>query len=127
MARLAGEVRGAFGAGGQAAVTLEGTAQLPYLQACIKEGLRIYPPVPSGPPRIVAAGGRAIDGRWLPAGTRVSVNNYAAGHAPTNFRHPDVFAPERWLPEGMAGEYAGDVLQASQPFHSGPRNCIGQK
>lgn len=43
--------------------------QLPYLQAVINEGLRIYPPGSQGFPRL--SPGLAIDGEWIPEGVRV--------------------------------------------------------
>ncbi|KAI4100701.1 MAG: hypothetical protein LQ339_005378 [Xanthoria mediterranea] len=42
--------------------------QLPYLQAVIREGLRIYPPSPQGLPRV--SPGAAVDGCWVPKGVR---------------------------------------------------------
>ena len=30
---------------------------MPYLNACIEEALRVHPPVPAGPPRVVPPGG----------------------------------------------------------------------
>ena len=40
--------------------------QLPYLQAVISEGLRIYPPGSQGFPRI--SPGQFVDGHWVPRG-----------------------------------------------------------
>ena len=40
--------------------------QLPYLQAVISEGLRIYPPSPQGLPRV--SPGAVVDDVWIPAG-----------------------------------------------------------
>ncbi len=40
--------------------------QMPYLQAVIQEGLRIYPPASQGFPRI--SPGAYVDGIWVPAG-----------------------------------------------------------
>jgi cytochrome P450 len=40
-------------------------AELPYLQACIEETLRLYPPVPSNMPRMVAREGMVIDGQFV--------------------------------------------------------------
>ena len=42
-----------------------------YLQACIKEGLRISPPVSGLFSHAVPAGGDTIDGHYVPAGTRI--------------------------------------------------------
>ncbi|KAL8761584.1 MAG: hypothetical protein Q9184_002292 [Pyrenodesmia sp. 2 TL-2023] len=88
-------------------------ARLPYLGAVIQEGLRIAPPVPTGMPRIVPAGG---------AKTNVSYSHYAAYHSPLNFHSPNAFLPSRWLEEE-----SNDRLDALQPFSMGPRNCIGQR
>ena len=40
--------------------------QLPYMQAVINEGLRIYPPAAQGFPR--TSPGAMVDGYWVPAG-----------------------------------------------------------
>ncbi|RWA05598.1 hypothetical protein EKO27_g9507 [Xylaria grammica] len=112
-------------------ITLENVAPLRYLNACIREGMRVYPPVPSGIPRIIAEGGNSILGKWVPEGTRVSVHQYSAYHSPENFkqtntpfylRNPDKFAPERWLGDP---EYEDDVRDVHQPFSAGTRNCLG--
>ena len=51
-------------------ITITNTAGLPYLNAVINEGLRVYPPVPSNMPRIVPNGGATVCGQWLPSGVR---------------------------------------------------------
>lgn len=52
----------------KAAVDVDATSalQLPYLQAVVQEGLRIFPPGSQGFPRI--SPGVQIDGRWIPSG-----------------------------------------------------------
>lgn len=88
-------------------ITLETVAPLKYLNACkdsfkkplvcllislipvcigIREAMRVFPPIPSGIPRIVAEGGNSILGRWVPEGTRVSVHQYSTYHSPENFK-----------------------------------------
>jgi cytochrome P450 len=47
------------------------TANLRYLQAVCMEGLRIFPPLPLGLPRIVPPGGDTVDGEFIPAGVCV--------------------------------------------------------
>ena len=49
-------------------VTLEQTKQMPYLQACLYEGLRCHPAVGMSLPRVTPSGGIEIDGRYIPQG-----------------------------------------------------------
>jgi len=45
-----------------------------FVQACVKEALRIFGPVPMGLPRIAPKGGLVIGDRKIPEGTIVSIN-----------------------------------------------------
>ncbi|KAK8075323.1 hypothetical protein PG997_009986 [Apiospora hydei] len=114
-------------------ITLQSTAGIEYLNACIQEALRLYPPVPVGVPRIVTEAGLTIRGQWIAPGTRVSVHHYATYHSPLNFADPDTFAPERWLSGGGGGGgdslspyYKNDRRESCQPFAYGPRDCLGR-
>ncbi|OAG05877.1 cytochrome P450 [Paraphaeosphaeria sporulosa] len=120
-AKLVDEVRNAFDSDGK--MTLENLGSLKYLNACLKEALRIYPPVPIGSPRIIQQGGQMILGTWVPPETRVSVHHWSTYHSSSNFTDPNSYVPERWLGDP---KYAGDAFSAHQPFGSGYRNCIGQ-
>ncbi|KAI0333961.1 cytochrome P450 [Cubamyces sp. BRFM 1775] len=96
---------------------------LPYLDALVKEGLRVYNPAPVSLPRHVPDGGRVIDGVWLPAGTIVSCQAHTLHRYDTRvFPDPDNFIPERWLdPQG--------VIERNQlffAFGAGGRGCIGK-
>ncbi|KAJ4315047.1 hypothetical protein N0V94_006159 [Neodidymelliopsis sp. IMI 364377] len=104
-------------------MTFDGLAECKYLTACLKEALRIYPPVPIGSPRVIPEGGQPILGKWIPEDTRVSVHHYSTYHSATNFRDPENFAPERWLGDPR---YVDDDRDAHQPFGWGHRNCLGQ-
>jgi hypothetical protein len=64
LARLTSEIRGAFPDARE--ITLDALAKLGYLEACIEEGLRMFPPAPVGLPRILSPGGRRICGEWVP-------------------------------------------------------------
>ncbi|KAL0935526.1 uncharacterized protein CTRU02_210117 [Colletotrichum truncatum] len=105
-------------------LTFERLAELKYMNACLKEALRIYPPVPIGSPRVVLPGGQQILGKWVPPETRVSVHHWSTYQSAANFKNPKAFVPERWLKSDPT--YAGDALDAHQPFGFGPRNCLGQ-
>lgn len=47
------------------------TNDAPYLIACLNEGLRYYPPVPTGFPRKVPAGGDDVSGYYVPEAVRI--------------------------------------------------------
>ncbi|CAI6335388.1 unnamed protein product [Periconia digitata] len=123
MARLVKEVRGAFNSSDD--IDLINITQLEYLNACIEEGLRIYPPVPTNLPRQVPIGGATVNGEWVPGGTVVSLAQYASYHSEINFKNADSFIPERWIPEGQK-EYGSDHKHVFIPFSHGPRNCLGR-
>lgn len=50
----------------------------------------------------------------------IGVTHYSAYHSPENFKDPDSFVPERFLPEGRK-KYASDHRDVLQPFSYGPR------
>lgn len=108
-------------------LTFKTLAQLPYLNAVIRETFRIFPPgnVISGR-SILTAGGQSIAGQWVPPGTSCSVSPFSAGRSALNFARPDDFVPERWLDEPPA-EFLSDSRDASQPFSVGPRSCIAEE
>lgn len=97
---------------------------LPYMNACLEEGMRIFPSIPTGLVRQVPAGGDTVGGEWLPGGTTVSVHAWSATHTERNWSKPEDFIPERWTDETGSNEV--DSLDASQPFSLGPRGCIGR-
>lgn len=84
-------------------VSFADTQQLPYVQACIKEALRFFHPVPMGLPRTAPDGGLTIGDRTFPKGTILSVNPWVI-HRSTEIWGPDAreFIPERWFREGAA-------------------------
>ncbi|KAF4436168.1 hypothetical protein F53441_13312 [Fusarium austroafricanum] len=119
---LVEEIRGSFTNAED--MTLGRLAELKYMHACLKESLRIYTPTPLGSPRLVPKGGQKILGQHIPEGTWTSVHHWSTYQSKFNFADPQVFAPERWLRTDP--KYAGDILEAHQPFSFGPRNCLGQ-
>ena len=118
--KLKDEIRSSFK--DESELNYESLSKLPYLNACLEEGLRIHPPVPTGLLRTVPKGGDTIDGLWVPEGTSVAVGSWAASHNPANFRDCDDFVPERWLDKA----YDTDYKKGAQPFSLGPRGCIGK-
>ena len=71
---------------------------LPYLDACINEAVRLHPPFCLPFERVVPQGGVTICGRYFAAGTVVGMSPYVVNrHKPTFGEDADVWRPERWL------------------------------
>jgi len=121
MEKLVAEVRGKFTSEDQ--LNLAGVNSLDYMLAVLDEGLRMYPPSPTGLPRVVPAAGDTICGKWVPGGTAVSVSQWAANRSSANFTLPESFIPERFLGDPR---FSSDKRSAFQPFSFGPRNCVGR-
>lgn len=97
---------------------------LPYLDAVIKEALRLTPPIPMSLPRYVPVGGREIDGFFIPEGTIVSSQPYTVHRFDEEiFPDPERFNPERWMEEKGANE-RNRLFFA---FAIGGRGCTGRK
>lgn len=120
--RLVREVRGAFV--GVDDIKWEKVRNLRYLDATINEALRLFPPSAASQQRIVPPGGATIDGYYVPQGMTVAVSPWASTRSRLNFYEPDMFLPERWLGEDEL--FSNDRLNASLPFGTGPRVCIGR-
>lgn len=112
----------------QTDMTFTNLRKLSYLNACIEESMRLYPPAPTPMPRIVPGKGRVVCGCYVPGGTRVDIPLYAIAHHPDNFADPEEFVPERWLDEThRPAKYAGDRRDCVKVFSTGPKDCIGKK
>jgi cytochrome P450 len=125
LSRLIDEVRSNF-QHGEEDITMERVFGLEYLNVCIDEALRIYPPIAAGVERVVPKGGAPIAGQSIPAKTIVLVPIYGTHHQPLNFARAGEFIPERWLPDADA-EFSGDRKNACRPFSVGPHACFGQE
>lgn len=95
-------------------------SQLPYLTRCIKESLRLHPPVHLISRQTTKE--TIIDGKTIPANTLITINIFNLHRNPTVWTDPLSYDPDRFLPENMA---TMDSF-AFAPFSAGPRNCIGQ-
>ncbi|KAK4507480.1 hypothetical protein PRZ48_001215 [Zasmidium cellare] len=104
-------------------ITLESVQRLKYLHAVLQEGLRCYPPVPTGLNRRVPKGGATVSGTFIPEDTTMSIHQFSTYRSEEHFKNPYEFHPERWLGDP---EYKDDHLDAMEPFSVGPRNCIGK-
>ena len=95
--------------------------QLPYLTACIHEGLRLHCALPGPTPRVVPDTGAHIIGYYFPAGTEVFVQAQTAHQDASLFPKPQVYDPSRWI----NNENEAEMHKAMIGFSSGPRICLG--
>nr|XP_043620052.1 cytochrome P450 93A3-like [Erigeron canadensis] len=93
---------------------------LPYLQAIVKEGLRLHPTAPMIPR--TSTEDCIVGGYHVPAKTTVFVNVWALGRDPEHWDDPLKFCPERF--EGSQVDVRGQHFHML-PFGSGRRMCPG--
>ncbi|KFK35937.1 hypothetical protein AALP_AA4G056600 [Arabis alpina] len=100
-------------------------SNLPYLQAVVKEGLRLHPPSPI----LVrnAAEGCKIGGFYIPQNTTLLINTYAVMKDSNSWEDPDEFQPERFIVSPSKGQDdEKEYLSLNYlPFGSGRRGCPG--
>jgi cytochrome P450 len=99
--------------------SVEDLARLPYLEAVVKESMRLYPPAWAQARRAVAD--FDLEGYHFPGGSYVIVSQWVTHRRPDLWQNPEQFLPERF---GPAAEVAIPPL-AYFPFGAGPRTCIG--
>lgn len=102
----------------------DATRRMPYINACLNETLRLFPP---GPFLVrIASEGMKIRGYDVPKGQMLVANIYSVHRHRAFYNRPDEFLPERWLPEGAAAGLAPRQANAWLPFSKGTRSCIGR-
>ncbi|KAL6853812.1 hypothetical protein ACP4OV_019841 [Aristida adscensionis] len=94
---------------------------LPYLQAVVKESLRLHPPTPLMLPHRASAGVK-IAGYDVPRGATVVVNVWAVARDAAAWESPLEFRPERFL-RGSVDVKGADFRVL--PFGAGRRVCPG--
>jgi cytochrome P450 len=108
---------------------------LPYLTACINEGLRLASGVSGRLPRVNHHASTQYAAYSLPAGTAISMTIRDVHYDASIFPDPTTFKPERWLDRGDANnqddnnksQYSPRQLRERflVPFSKGTRNCVG--
>lgn len=100
--------------------------QLPYLQAVIKEGLRIMPPASGAFFKEVPAAGDVIDGKFIPGGTQIGSSPLGIHRSKKIFgMDADLFRPERWI-EASPEKFAKMASTVDLVFHYGKYQCLGK-
>ncbi|CVK95404.1 related to pisatin demethylase cytochrome P450 [Fusarium mangiferae] len=106
-------------------ITFSESLELDYLQACIKEALRMHPGVSYPLERVVPGDGIQICGKYLPAGTIVGINAAVIHRDKSIFGvDADTFRPERWLDNDI--DRIKTMDRHNMTFGAGTRTCIGK-
>ncbi|KAH6788319.1 hypothetical protein C2S51_003325 [Perilla frutescens var. frutescens] len=98
------------------------TPELKYLEAVVKETLRLHPPVPLLVPRSPSRSS-TIGGYTIPEGSGVFINIWSIQRDPSIWDMPMEFNPQRFLHGHY--DYSGNQFQYL-PFGSGRRICAGR-
>ncbi|KAK9075978.1 hypothetical protein SSX86_004308 [Deinandra increscens subsp. villosa] len=96
---------------------------LPYIQAIIKESLRLHPPIPL----LIRKSNETVTvkGYDIPAGSMLYVNIWSIGRNPQYWDNPLEFNPDRFLEDGSSTlDVKGQSFQLL-PFGTGRRSCPG--
>jgi cytochrome P450 len=101
---------------GGATPSIQAIIELPFLDAIVKESMRVIPPVPLA--TRVAQDDTTLAGERLPKRTRVLLGAFLTTRMPDLFHQPDLFLPRRW--------WTINPTPFEFPvFGAGPRICPG--
>jgi cytochrome P450 len=99
---------------------------LPYLQAIIKEGLRIWPPVVGLMAKEVPPSGDVVSGLFVPGGTSIGYCAFGIFRDKKIWGEDvDVFRPERWL-DSSAEKIKEQEQTLEIIFAFGKYQCLGR-
>ncbi|CAA7408292.1 unnamed protein product [Spirodela intermedia] len=110
-----------------AALTEAELPRLPYLQAVVRETLRLHTPIPLLVPHMNLEEAK-LGGYDIPKESKVVVNAWWLANNPAWWKDPSEFRPERFLEEERETEAAvagGKVDFRYLPFGVGRRSCPG--
>lgn len=129
--KLEAELLAAAPPGGRT-LSYKETRTFPYLDAVVRESMRMHPAVGMPLERYVPASGlRLPDGSLVPAGAIVGINPYIVNRTAVFGEDTDVFRPERWLqapgesPEAFQSRLTA-MNNADLTFGEGSRICCGR-
>uniref|UniRef100_A0A0K8WMR1 Trans-cinnamate 4-monooxygenase n=1 Tax=Acacia koa TaxID=468172 RepID=A0A0K8WMR1_ACAKO len=119
--KLRDEIDTVLGPGHQ--VTEPDTHKLPYLQAVVKETLRLRMAIPLLVPHMNLNDAK-LGGYDIPAESKILVNAWWLANNPAHWKNPEQFRPERFLEEESKVEANGNDFRYL-PFGVGRRSCPG--
>ena len=106
--------------GGRERVEWADLKSLEFTSMCIKEAMRLYPPVP-WISRVISED-LQVDDYVIPKGTTVGIYIMLMHRHPKYWDNPDEYDPTRFYDEKPGRSNFSYI-----PFSAGHRNCIGQK
>ncbi|CAH1715009.1 unnamed protein product [Aphis gossypii] len=101
--------------------TMDDLNAMRYLDAVIKETLRLYPSVPSFTRELNTT--LQLKNYTIPPMTTMAIFPYVLHRNEDIYPKPEEFIPERFLDEENKSKFLFRYI----PFSAGARNCIGQK
>nr|XP_053654484.1 cytochrome P450 9e2-like [Cherax quadricarinatus] len=105
------------------AVTYQGIMEAKFLDACIMETLRLFPPSFVGERKCTKTFKIPGTNVTLHPGDYLTIPFWSLHHDPRYWPDPEAFLPDRFLPENKA-----DITNFTHmPFGMGPRNCIAMR
>ncbi|XP_063224727.1 cytochrome P450 4g15 [Bacillus rossius redtenbacheri] len=104
-------------------VSYQDTLDMKYLERCILETLRLYPPVPVIARQLQENLKLASGDYVVPAGATVVVTTFKVHRRADIYPDPLTFDPDNFLPERMSKRHYYSFI----PFSAGPRSCVGRK
>ncbi|BCS21764.1 uncharacterized protein APUU_22196A [Aspergillus puulaauensis] len=106
----------------ESAICWQDLEKLPYLDACVREGLRMVTGALKRSTRVFPDTAIHVDGLMIPKGTPVAMTSYWMHMDSKVFPDPDKFEPQRWL-----DEHNEAMAEYFVPFGRGSRDCLGRK
>uniref|UniRef100_K3X3A6 Cytochrome P450 n=1 Tax=Globisporangium ultimum (strain ATCC 200006 / CBS 805.95 / DAOM BR144) TaxID=431595 RepID=K3X3A6_GLOUD len=104
--------------------SMEQVNQLPYLEAALRETLRLYPSVPAN---IKHATKDTLfhDGTFIRQNEGAVISSYVLARMTHVWGHDaKEYRPERWL-DAKSGRLVSESAFKFNTFHAGPRMCLG--
>lgn len=115
------ELDSIYGGDKKKAVSSDDLKLMKYLECTVKESLRLYPSVPFIGRQLNED--LTVNNCTLKPGSSCAVMISILHMDPEQFPQPDIFDPDRFLPENNSERHPYSYI----PFSAGPRNCIGQR
>ena len=106
-------------------------AKMPFLDAVIKESMRLYPVAPFVVRKlqheVIVQDEEKLSTTTLPPGAFACIWIYGLHRNPKLWDRASDFVPDRWIDPSLRALDAGqNMVGAYMPFAAGPRSCVGQ-